>query len=52
MKKYHSLPAFFLALALLTGLCAPAAAEGGEDTFDVNATSAILIDADYDEVLY
>ena len=52
MKKYHSLPAFFLSLVLLTGLCVPAATQGQEEAFDVNATAAILIDADYDEVLY
>ena len=52
MKKYHSLSAFFLALVLFTGLCAPAALAAGDDSFDVNATSAILIDADYNEVLF
>lgn len=53
MKKYHSLSAFFLALVLLAGLMSPAAlaAEDGQD-FSVDAASAILIDADYDELLY
>jgi len=51
MKKYHSFPAFFLALALTLGLCAPAAL-AAEEPFSVNAASAILVDADTGEVLY
>lgn len=57
MKKYHSPLVFFLALILSAGLVSPAAlaAEGGGtdvQSFSVAAASAILIDADYDEVLY
>jgi len=54
MKKYHFLPAFFLALALSTHLAVPACAAvpGGDQDFSVNASSAILIDNDYDEILY
>ncbi len=53
MKKYHSLPAFFLTLVLLAGLMSPAAlASGDGQDFSVDAASAILIDADYDEILY
>ena len=57
MKKYHSLSAFFLILSLLTSLACPMALAADAvptDThlFTVDATSAILVDADYDEVLY
>ncbi|BDF68518.1 D-Ala-D-Ala carboxypeptidase [Oscillospiraceae bacterium] len=54
MKKYRSLPPFFLALVLALSLFTPALAVSspGEEFSPVNAASAILIDADYDEVLY
>ncbi|MDD5938475.1 MAG: D-alanyl-D-alanine carboxypeptidase [Clostridiales bacterium] len=52
MKKYRSLPAFFLVLALAAGLCAPAALAAGSEDFSVSAASAILVDADNNEVLY
>lgn len=51
MKKYRFIPAFFLSLVLLTGLLTPALAAGADD-FHVNAASAILLDADYDQVLF
>lgn len=51
MKKYSFLPAFFLVLALCLPLGTPALASGSE-TFSLNATAAILVDADYDQVLY
>ena len=50
MKKYHSLPAFFLALVFLLGALTPAALAEGE--FTVSASSAILMDADTGEILY
>jgi len=50
MKKYHSLPAFFLALVFLLGALSPAAL-AAED-FTVSASSAILMDADTGEVLF
>ena len=49
MKKYRLLPIFFLLLALTASLAAPAAAA---EPFSVDATAAILVDADYNEVLY
>lgn len=52
MKKYRSISAFFLLLSLLATLFTPAMATGESDTFTVNATSALLLNADYDEVLY
>ncbi|MFR1050140.1 MAG: D-alanyl-D-alanine carboxypeptidase family protein [Lachnospirales bacterium] len=52
MKKYRSIPAFFLLLSLLTTLLTPALATGESDSFTVNAASALLLDADHDEVLY
>ncbi len=52
MKKYHSLSAFFLLITLVARLMSPAALAVGDQGFDVNATSAILVDADYDQVLY
>lgn len=51
MKRCRSLPAFFLSLVLLAGLFSPALA-AGEDPFHVNAASALLLDADYDQVLF
>lgn len=51
MKKYHSLSAFFLALVLTLSLASPALASGS-DSLSLNATAAILVDADYDQVLY
>ena len=50
MKKYHSLPAFFLALVFLLAALSPAAL-AAED-FTVSASSAILMDADTGEVLF
>ena len=52
MKKYRSIPAFFLLLSLLTTLLTPALATEESDSFTVNAASALLLDADHDEVLY
>lgn len=52
MKKYRSIPAFFLLLSLLASLFTPALATEGNDVFTVNAASALLLNADYDEVLY
>lgn len=53
MKKYTSPLAFFLALVLSLSLAAPAlAAESAIEPPYIDATSAILVDADYDEVLY
>ena len=52
MKKYRSIPAFFLLLSLLTALLAPAWAVGESGGFTVNAASALLLDADHNEVLY
>lgn len=49
MKKYRSFSIFFLLLALTAALAAPAAAA---EPFSVEATAAILLDADYNEVLY
>ena len=49
MRKIHSLSAFFLALLLVVGLSAPALAE---QEMSVTATAAILVDADYDQVLW
>jgi len=54
MKKYRFLSVFLL-LTLMTTLLSPTAlaADGGEEVpFSVNAKSAILVDADYNEVLY
>lgn len=51
MKKYHSLSAFFLALVLTLSPASPALASGS-DSLTLNATAAILVDADYDQVLY
>lgn len=50
MKKFHSVPAFFLALVFLLGALAPAAL--ADEEFTVSATSAILMDADTGEILY
>lgn len=50
MKKLHSLPIFFLTLVLLVSALAPAYA--AEEPFSVTAAAAILVDADYDEVLW
>lgn len=52
MKKYHSIPAFFLSLVLLLGLVSPAALAADEEPFTVSAASAILMDADTGEILY
>ncbi len=54
MKKYRSLSALFLSLLLALQLCLPALADGPDapSAFSVEALSAILVDADYDEVLY
>lgn len=59
MKKYHSLPIFFLTLVLLLSSLGPSyaaeitdAATIAAETFSVTATAAILVDADYDEVLW
>ncbi len=49
MKKYRSIHVFLLLLALTTALALPAAAT---EPFSVEATAAILVDADYNEVLY
>lgn len=49
MKKYRSIPAFFLLLTLAVTLSLPATAA---EPFSVDATAAILVDADYNEVLY
>jgi len=52
MKKSRSLLTFFLALVLLTGPLLPTARAAGTEDFSVAATAAILVDADYNEVLY
>lgn len=58
MKKLHSFSALFLTLALLFSSLPPAAAvessteESAETPFSVAATAAILLDADYNEVLW
>ena len=55
MKKYRSFAAFSLMLALCAALLTPlssARAFTGEDGASVNAASALLLDADYDQVLY
>lgn len=52
MKKYRFIPAFFLLLSLLAVLLTPALAAGEDDNFTVNAASALLLDADHNEVLY
>ena len=54
MKKYLSPAALALAFLLWAGTLAPAAlaADGQEEPFSVHAASAILVDADYDEILY
>lgn len=52
MKKYRSISAFFLLLSLLASLFTPALATEKNDGFTVNAASALLLNADYDEVLY
>lgn len=54
MKKYTSPLAFFLALILTASLALPAMASepAYAQPFSVDAASAILLDADYDEVLY
>ena len=51
MKKYHSLPAFFLCLLLLFPLAAPAALAAEED-FTLAATAAILVEGNTGEVLF
>ncbi len=52
MKKIHSLFALLLTLALAGALWTPALADGEAATPSVEAAAAILLDADYDEVLY
>lgn len=55
MKKYTSPLTFLTALALTAALLCPAALASepsSAQSFSVDAASAILIDADYDEVLY
>ncbi len=53
MKKYSSPLAFFLAVILALSLTGPAlAAQSAIEPPYIDATSAILVDADYDEVLY
>ncbi len=53
MKKYSSPLAFCLALVLALSMALPAlAAESAIEPPYIDATSAILVDADYDEVLY
>lgn len=53
MKKNHAF-SFFLALCLLAGLLAPFSVAGASsvDDYHVNGKAAILVDADYGEVLY
>lgn len=52
MKKYRIF-SFILLLTLVTGLLTPAAlASAPAEDFQVNAASAILVDADYGEVLF
>ena len=58
MKKYTSPLTFFLILCLTAALLCPSAlaaglpAEPAESFSPINATAAILVDADYDQVLY
>lgn len=54
MKKYPFLPALLLSLSILLSLAAPAlAAQGNQgDGFTVEATAAILMEADTGEILY
>ena len=53
MKKYPFLPAFLLCLSILLSLIAPARASGtGVDDFTLNATAAVLMEADTGEILY
>lgn len=53
MKKNHAF-SFFLALCLLAGLLTPVSVAGATsvDDYSVAAKSAILVDADYGEVLF
>jgi len=50
MKKYRTVSTFFLAFLLTAGAARPAAA--APEDFQVHALSAVLVDADYDEVLF
>jgi len=53
MRKYHFPSILFLLIALFVTLAAPACgAVVGDDNFSVNAASAILVDNDFNEVLY
>lgn len=52
MKKYHSLPSFFLTLALLLSLLTPFACAEETEAFTITASSAILVEASTGEVLY
>lgn len=56
MKKYKSFLSLFLILVLAVSLAGPVyaadAASIGNDHFSVTATAAILLDADYNEVLW
>ncbi len=54
MKKYRSLTALFLVLALWISASPVVLASESDsaESFSVSAASAILIDADYDDVLY
>ena len=49
MKKYRFLTVFLLLLALTAALAAPACAS---EPITIDAAAAILVDADYNEVLY
>lgn len=51
MKKYTSPLTFLLVLCLVLPLLCPIA-QASEPFTSVNATAAILVDADYDEILY
>lgn len=54
MKKFHSFILFFLTAILLLSSLSPAWAvqAPGEEPLTLSATAAILVDADYGEILY